>query len=87
MKSLYRPTIDSSKCIIKRGKVRCVHHEEVCEQGEILVGTCIKCGRIKNYTILHDQIPELGDGYSDPDVTMNMLMKSFRGSGDYFLES
>lgn len=41
--------------IIQRGDSDCVHYEIIntSSYGEPLIGRCVKCGRTKDYTVLH----------------------------------
>ena len=66
--------LDTSKYIIAPGDPAHIHHEIVSKESDGLIGRCA-CGLIKNYTLLHDQLLEMRDGYIRP-FTMDNIMKS-----------
>jgi hypothetical protein len=70
--------LNIERAIIKKGNPYHVHHEEIQRECGRLIGRCT-CGRIKDYTVLHDQLFEMGDGYRNPKVSMIKIMKSRNG--------
>jgi hypothetical protein len=60
--------IDMSLGIINEGEVRCIHHEIVAKgDNGHLFGTC-SCGRVKDYTLLQDQVLGISGVYAGTKV-------------------
>ena len=71
--------VNISDGIVIAGNPACQHRELVAtNENKHLIGRCLLCSRMKDYTVLHNQLPEMKDGYVRP-FTMNEILKTRKG--------
>ena len=59
----------------------CIHYEIITTpcKGQHMMGLCLKCGRLRDYTELQSKIPFLRESNLNPNVSMEMIMLHRRG--------
>ena len=78
--------LDLSKGILSPGDPAHRHTEFVKkDDAGHLIGTCA-CGRMIDYTLLQNQLPEMRDGYTQKPHNLNNFVKFMKGSQKYQLK-